>query len=61
MLKHGVAVTRIDEYDDDGNALVDEVYNAQRIDTSDFMLRDYLDSIEATMNPPFLNRFNLRL
>ena len=61
MLKHGVAVTRLDEYDDDGNLLVDEVYRAQRIDTSDFMMRDYFDSIEATRNPPILNRLNLRL
>ena len=61
MLKHGVAVTHRNEYDDEGNLLDDEEFFAQRIDTSDFMMRDYFDSIEVVRNPPILNRLNLRI
>ena len=61
MLKHGVAVTRVIDYDSDGNELEDAVFDAQRIDYSDFMLRDFLASMESAPGPPILNRLNLRI
>ena len=51
MLKHGVAVTRVIDYDSDGNELDDAVFDAQRIDYLDFMLRDFLASMESARGP----------
>ena len=61
MLKHGVAVVCVIDYDSDGNELDDAVFDAQRIDYSDFMLRDFLASMESAPGPPILNRLNLRI
>ena len=50
MLKHGVAVTRVINYDSDGFELDDAEFNAQRIDYLDFTFRDFVASMESACN-----------